>query len=55
MSNVTGIMAAVMSRRLATLRELQTYYSYVDVLDMNEVLTVRDYNEWAAHEEAKRR
>lgn len=30
---------------MATLRELQTYYSYEDALDMAEVVMVNNYNE----------
>jgi hypothetical protein len=52
---MTGLMAAVIAHRYATLFELQTIYSYEDVLNMYEILTVRNYNEWAAAEEAKRR
>lgn len=55
MANVSGLMASLISNNLATLRELQTIYSYDDALDMSEVLTVRNYNEWAAREAASKR
>jgi len=42
----------IVGRRLATLNELQTLYSYEDVLDMAEIITVQNYNEWAAVEAA---
>lgn len=43
----------IVARRLATLHELETVYSYEDALNMAEVLTVQNYNEWAAMEAAK--
>lgn len=43
----------IVARRLATLHELETVYSYQDALNMAEVLTVQNYNEWAAMEAAK--
>ena len=48
-------MGVIISQRLATLYELQTVYSYEDALNLLEVVTVRNYNEWAAAEESKRR
>lgn len=42
-----------MARRFATLHELETVYSYEDALNMAEVITVQNYNEWAAMEAAK--
>ena len=53
MSNVSGLMASVIAHQYATLIELQTIYSYEDVLNMSEVLTVRAYNEWLTMEERK--
>ena len=40
----------LISRRLATLRELETYYSYEDALDMAEILRVDNHNERVALE-----
>ena len=48
------MIAAIISRRFATLYELQTVYSIADALDMYEVIAVNSYNE-AAYEEAARR
>ena len=39
---------------MATLRELQEYYSYDDALDMCEVVLVNNYNEDLYYEQAKR-
>lgn len=39
---------------MATKRELETYYSYSDALDMIEIITVQNYNEWIAMEAAKK-
>lgn len=43
----------MLSARLATLHELQTVYSYRDLLDLAEVAMVTGYNEWAVMESAK--
>ena len=50
--NVSGGMAAIMGHGLAGLRELETYYSYSDALDMLEIINVDAYNRWAAQEAA---
>ena len=33
----------IVGRRLATLRELQTFYSFEDALDMLEIIHLGDY------------
>jgi len=49
------MVAALIAHNYATLKELQTYYSYTDMLDMFEVLTVKNYNEWFLMEEQKKK
>ena len=46
-------MALVMSEGLATLRELQTVYSYRDLMLMSETAMVNAYNEWCAYKSAE--
>ena len=48
---MTGI---VVSQKLATLCELQSVYSYEDLLDFYEIVVVNNINEYRAMEEAKR-
>jgi len=48
-------MALVVGERLATLRELQEWYSYEDALDMAEVILVKSNNEMAAMKAAEKR
>ena len=48
-------MALVIGERLATLRDLETYYSYEDALNMAEIVMVRRNNEHAAYKAAERR
>ena len=48
-------MALVVGEKLATLRELQEWYSYEDVLNLAEVSMVRNNNEWAAMKAAEKR
>lgn len=38
-----------MSEGLATLHELQTVYSYRDLMQMSEVASVNRYNEWTSY------
>jgi hypothetical protein len=40
---------------MATLRELQEYYSYADALDMAEVVMVNNFNEDLYYEQAAKK
>lgn len=42
-------IALVISKGFATLHELQTVYSWDDVLDMAEIAVIDSYNEWCAY------
>ena len=42
---MNGVVGVVVSSKLATLYELQTIYSYEDMMDMYEVHLVNSYNE----------
>jgi hypothetical protein len=50
---VSGLLSGLIAGRLASLHELETVYSYEDALNLAEVITVRNYNEWLAGETAK--
>ena len=39
---------------MASLRDLQEYYSYADALDMAEIIMVNNYNEDLYYEQASR-
>ena len=52
-ANVPGITGSILSQGMTSLREMQDYYSFMDALDMLEVLNVRNYNQWAAREAAR--
>ena len=52
---VPGMIGVIITRRLATLHELQTVYSIDDAVDLYEIAAVNNYNEWRASEEAKRK
>jgi hypothetical protein len=41
---VSAVVGAVLTHRLATLHELETVYSYEDLLDFYEILYVNDIN-----------
>ncbi len=45
----------IVTRKLASLRELQTFYSYEDALNLREAISVQNYNEWAAMEAARKK
>ena len=42
---VNGFVGVVISQHMATLHELETVYSYDDMLDMVEVIAVNNYNQ----------
>ena len=48
------MMGVIITRKLATLHELQTVYSLDDAAYLYEIAAVNNYNEWKASEEAKR-
>ena len=48
-------MALVMSEGLASLKELQTVYSYRDLMLMSEVAMPNAYNEWCSYKSAEER
>lgn len=52
---VSGLLGVIITRRLATLYELQTVYSIDDAADLYEIAAVNNYNEWRASEEVKRK
>jgi hypothetical protein len=52
--NVPGITGSVISQGMASMADMQSTYSFPDALDMLELLNVRNYNQWAAQEAAKR-
>lgn len=39
---------------MASLNELEVVYSYEDALDMAEIITVQNYNEWVAMDVAQK-
>ena len=45
------MIGVIISRRLATLYELQTVYSLDDAADLYEIAAVNNYNEWKASEQ----
>ena len=49
------MLGVIVTRRLATLHELQTVYSIDDAVDLYEIAAVNNYNEWRSMEEAKKK
>ena len=49
LANVSPIFGSIIGHQLASLRELETVYSLPDALDLMEIITVRNYNEWAVN------
>lgn len=43
--NLPPIFAILISNKLATLKELQEYYTYQDALDMLDIVQVDNYNQ----------
>lgn len=50
---MSGMMGAIALRGLATLGELQTFYSFEDALNMLEMIRVAHHNERAARNRAR--
>lgn len=53
-SNVSNLVGVIVRHQLATLHQLQTVYSLEDALNLLEIITVQNYNDWAINEESKR-
>ena len=53
--NVPPIIGAVISNKLATLYELETVYSYNDLLNLYEIIIIRVANEQIISKRAKER
>ena len=51
--NIPYLFGLLISRRIASLHELRTVYSYEDAVYMYEAIMVPKYNEWLAYERAK--
>ena len=49
--NISAPVATLLSKRMATLHELDTVYGVRDVYDMLEVITIDDYNNALANRE----
>jgi hypothetical protein len=49
--NLSAVIGTLLSKRMATLHELDTIYGVQDVYDMLEVITVDDYNNALANRE----
>lgn len=48
-------MTLLIGEKIATLKELETYYSYEDALNLAEVLMVKSHNERMAYKAAERK
>ena len=53
-ANVPAVAGALVSQGMASILDLQTHYGFEDALNMLELLNVRNYNQWAADDAAKR-
>ena len=51
---MSGLLGLLVARKMATLHELQTVYSYEEALDMAEAIAVQDYNAWVSMEARRR-
>ena len=49
--NVSSIIGTLLSKRMATLHELDTVYGTRDVYDMLEIISIDDYNHALAKQE----
>lgn len=44
--NISATMGIIISRGMASLKELEEYYSFEDALNMAEIILVNNYNEY---------
>lgn len=51
--NIEPILGLIISKKLATLRELEEYYSLEDVIDLLEIIEIDCYNEFKQAESVK--
>ena len=49
--NLSAVVGTLLSKRMATLHELDTVYGVQDVYDMLEVITIDNYNQVLANRE----
>lgn len=54
-ANISSKMGAVLNRGLASKWELETRYSYPDLLDFMEIIIVDNYNNWVVREDGQRK
>ena len=52
---VPAMFGVIITRRIATLYELQTIYSLDDAVDLYEIVAVNNYNEWRQTEAVKKK
>ena len=48
-ANIPPMIAAIVSKGLATLKDIRESYGMGDVWDMTEILSVNNYNEYIAN------
>ena len=51
--NIEPILGLIISKKLATLKELEEYYSLEDVIDLLEIIEIDYYNEFKQAESVK--
>lgn len=51
--NIEPIIGILLSKQMATLRELEEYYSLEDVVDLFEIIEIDCYNEYQQAESMK--
>ena len=53
--NVPQVAGFLIGQGMASLNELRTGYSFSEALDLLEIINVRNYNQWEAHEAARQK
>ncbi len=51
--NIEPILGLIISKKLATLKELEEYYSLEDVINLLEIVEIDCYNEYKQAESVK--
>ena len=51
--NISPLIAVVISSKYATMRELEEYYNYEDLLNFIEIIAVNAFNERQSYRESE--
>ena len=54
-TTIPAVFGIVISKNMATLKELENYYSLEDVYIMYDIIKVNNYNEWISYKDLEKK